>query len=88
VTLPYPKYWRIFRLSKTEFTVVEETKSGLVFLADFLRTIPLSGKQIHDANLVATMLTYNIPNLLTNNVEDFKRFSHLITVLPLGASIS
>jgi hypothetical protein len=34
------------------------------------------------------MLTYNIPNLLTNNVEDFKRFSHLVTVLPLDASIS
>ena len=61
----------------------------MALLADFLRTISLSGKQIHDANIVATMLTYNIPILLTtNNIADFKRFSHLITILPLDASIS
>jgi len=60
----------------------------LAFLADFPWTIPLSGKQIHDANIVATMLVHHIPALLTTITEDFKRFSHLITVLPLDASIS
>lgn len=39
--------------------------------------------QVHDANIVATMLAYGIPRLLTHNVDDFKRFAHLIAVLPL-----
>lgn len=86
--LPLSKILANFQTFQTDFTVVEETKSGLAFLADFLRTIPLGGKQIHDANIVATMLTYNIPTLLTHNTDDFKRFSHLITVLPLDASVS
>ncbi|MEH2170887.1 MAG: hypothetical protein V7K41_30400 [Nostoc sp.] len=41
------------------------------------------GKQVHDANIVATMLVYGIPQLLTHNTSDFARFSGLITVLPL-----
>lgn len=50
-------------------------------LLDLLNTIPLGGGQIHDANLVATMLVYGIPQLLTYNAPDFARFSTLITVL-------
>ena len=70
------------------FQIADDTASVTERLLDLIRQGPIGGKQIHDANIVATMLTYNIPNLLTSNVEDFKRFSHLITVLPLDASIS
>jgi predicted nucleic acid-binding protein len=45
--------------------------------------IPTGGKQIHDANIVATMLAHGIPRLLTHNVGDFRRFSTLIEILPL-----
>jgi len=48
-----------------------------------LAAIPCGGKQVHDANIVATMLVHGVPNLLTHNAADFKRFSHLIAVLPL-----
>lgn len=37
--------------------------------------------QIHDANIVATMKTYNINKLLTYNIDDFKRFSSIIILL-------
>jgi predicted nucleic acid-binding protein len=40
-------------------------------------------KQVHDANITATMLVYGIESLLTHNIADFQRFSHLITVVPL-----
>jgi len=70
------------------FQIADDTASVTERLLDLIRQGPIGGKQIHDANIVATMLTYNIPNLLTNNTEDFKRFSHLITVLSLDASIS
>ena len=71
-----------------QFFIAEDSAQVTERLLDLIRQGPIGGKQIHDANIVATMLTYNIPNLLTNNVEEFKRFSHLITVLPLDASIS
>ena len=33
-----------------------------------------SGKQVHDANIVATMLAHGVGRLLTFNVADFQRF--------------
>lgn len=34
----------------------------------------VSGKQVHDARLAATAKAHNVENLLTLNVDDFKRF--------------
>ncbi len=39
--------------------------------------------QVHDANIVATMLAQGIQKLLTHNVADCKRFAAHITVMPL-----
>ena len=44
----------------------------------------VGGRQIHDANIVSTMLTYHISHLLTNNPKDFERFDDLITIVPLA----
>ena len=41
---------------------------------------PIGGKQVHDANIVATMLVYGIPCLLTHNARDFERFGDMVTV--------
>lgn len=41
------------------------------------------GKQIHDANIVATMMAHGIRALLTDNVADFARWGHIIDVRPL-----
>ena len=42
----------------------------------------LSGKIIHDANIVSLMQSYNIKHILTHNVDDFMRFDD-ITIIPL-----
>jgi predicted nucleic acid-binding protein len=42
------------------------------------------GKQIHDANLVATALASGIRKLVTANVDDLKRFSPEIEIIDLG----
>ncbi len=52
-------------------------------LLELMEHIPIRGKQVHDANVVATMLAYDVHNLLTHNTADFARYSDLITVLPL-----
>jgi predicted nucleic acid-binding protein len=55
-------------------------------LLTLMQQIPLGGKQVHDANIVATMLVHNIPALLTHNTDDFARFAGYVTVIPLMAS--
>jgi len=68
---------------RTLFTVADETDLVTTQLLSLLAAHPTGGKQVHDANIVATMLAFDIDALLTHNVEDFKRFSNVITVLPL-----
>jgi predicted nucleic acid-binding protein len=53
-----------------------EVRSRLLML---LATCPTAGKQVHDANIVATMLANGVTHLLTNNAADFRRFGTLIT---------
>lgn len=40
------------------------------------------GKKVHDARLVAAMITHQITHLLTFNIDDFKRFSEIVVVDP------
>ena len=70
------KYRRSFRLASDSNLVHDELLALLI-------SIPCGGKQVHDANIVATMLVNGVPNLLTHNVADFTRFDKLITILPL-----
>ena len=65
------------------YATVEDNRIVLKTLGDLLQKISVSGKQIHDANIVATMMTHGIRHLLTHNTGDFTRFSAFITVLPL-----
>ena len=60
-----------FCIAEDQALVTEQ----LVFL---LEHVPTGGKQIHDANIVATMLAYHIPKILTFNVSDFQRFAGFV----------
>lgn len=60
------------------FIVAEDQPIVTQQLYLLLEQIPFGGKQVHDANIVATMLAYSIPRLVTYNVEDFRRFAGLI----------
>jgi predicted nucleic acid-binding protein len=42
---------------------------------ELVTTYKVSGKQVHDARLAATTKVHDIENLLTLNVDDFKRFN-------------
>lgn len=54
-------------------------------LLKVLDEIPCGGKQVHDANVVATMLVHGIDSLITINVADFSRFEQHIRLIPLLA---
>ncbi len=68
---------------ESRFRVAEDSRQVTERLLSLLEESPIGGKRIHDANIVATMLTHQIPSLLTHNTKDFSTFSEHITILPL-----
>jgi predicted nucleic acid-binding protein len=72
------------RALRTRTSLLAEDARVADRLLDVLDEIPCSGKQVHDANVVATMLVHGIDSLVTINVADFSRFEHLITLIPLS----
>jgi len=47
----------------------------------------VSGKQAHDARLVAAMRVHNLTHLLTFNITDFKRFTTITAVSPQSLAL-
>ena len=74
-------------LFRTQFRVLLNTERVLDHLLALIRSVPLAGRQVHDANIVATMQVYGVNHVLTHNTADFARFAHLITVVPLEPSL-
>jgi predicted nucleic acid-binding protein len=52
-------------------------------LLGLLADVECRGKQVHDANLVATMLAYGIRTVVTVNIADFARFAGHVTPIRL-----
>ena len=50
-------------------------------LLELLDGVECAGKQIHDANVVATMLVYGIDTVVTINTRDFARFGNRVHVV-------
>jgi predicted nucleic acid-binding protein len=67
------------------FDVLPETGAILDELLALVDRFHVSGRQVHDANIVATMQAHRIRRLLTRNVSDFVRFATLIEVMPLAS---
>jgi predicted nucleic acid-binding protein len=68
---------------RSTFLVAEDTSVVMDQLTVLVDKIALGGKQVHDANIVATMQAYGITTLFTHNIVDFARFSTYIRLLPL-----
>ena len=70
----------VVRLADT-FEVLEDGPVVTDWLVSLCREVPVGGRQIHDANIVATMLAYGERRLLTFNGEDFRRYGDRIELL-------
>jgi predicted nucleic acid-binding protein len=66
---------------EARFRIAESGTEVARRLGGLLRTHDFGGRQVHDANIVATMLAYGIPLLLTFNRSDFDRFLDVIEIL-------
>lgn len=69
------------RQFETMYRIADETPAVSQALYTLLDTIAIGGKQVHDANIVATMLTYGIGIVFTLNVGDFQRFQGLVKII-------
>ena len=65
----------------TAYHMAEDGADATYQLPDLVRRVPRGGKQVHDANIVATMLAHRISRPLTFNLPDFRRFAGLIELV-------
>lgn len=65
------------------FHLAEDSPQVTEQLLSLVERFAVGGKQVHDANIVATMLAHDIRRLWTYNTGDFARYAELITVLPI-----
>ena len=66
------------------FEVLEDGQEVTDMLAALCRDVPVAGKQIHDANIVATMLAHGERRLATFNVKDFLRYGQRVQLVRLA----
>lgn len=69
-------------MMREDFITLEDGPIVASHLIQICRTINVGGRQIHDANIVATMLAHGEFQLLTFNRSDFRRFADLIDIVP------
>jgi predicted nucleic acid-binding protein len=67
----------VLEKARQSWTVLSEDLDGVL---DLVRKHEVKGKQVHDANIVATMLANGVRRLATLNIEDFKRFEDEIAI--------
>ena len=63
------------------FEILEDGPVVTESLVALCREVPVGGRQVHDANIVATMLAHEEHRLLTFNTADFQRYGDRIELL-------
>jgi predicted nucleic acid-binding protein len=66
------------RRFRASFAMASDNPAVLERLLELLAAHPSAGKQVHDANIVATMQAHDVQRLLTYNTSDFLRFAGII----------
>jgi predicted nucleic acid-binding protein len=69
-----PETARLLQLIERLFPLLPDSSEIYQEWRRLVVAFGVSGVQVHDARLVASMKVNSIPNILTFNVEDFKRY--------------
>lgn len=67
---------------KRLFTFYDDVPNIFAKWENLVANHQVSGKNVHDARLVAAMIRHQITHLLTFNIKDFKRFGEITVVDP------
>ncbi len=65
--------------------LLDETRAVSETLVRLLAKVPCTGKQIHDANVVATAHHHGVPYIVTANAADFERFAAEVGIWALAS---
>ena len=86
-----PQGWPITITREDALADVEQMMAGFEVLEDgpvvtaswleLCGAVPVGGRQVHDANIVATMLAHGERRLLTFNTADFRRYGDRIELV-------
>ena len=63
------------------FEILEDGPMVTASLVALIREVPIGGSQVHDANIVATMLVHGERRLLTLNTANFRRYGDRIVLV-------
>ncbi len=63
------------------FEVLEDSPAVTEALLTLCSEVSAPGRQIHDANIVATMLAHGERRLLTYNIKDFRRYGERVELV-------
>ena len=69
----------------SSFEVLEDGPRVMDMLTALCRAVPVAGRQIHDGNIVATMMAYGERRLLTFNRGDFRRYGERLELVDMEA---
>jgi predicted nucleic acid-binding protein len=78
-----PFLTQIVRSFENLFEIAVDDVEVTARLLELIENPGAQGKQVHDANIVATMRQHRLAYLLTHNTADFRRFARWISVVPL-----
>jgi predicted nucleic acid-binding protein len=67
---------------KTIFTLLDDTPVIFLEWERLITQYQISGKNGHDARLVAAMIVHGINQILTFNVSDFRRYQNIMVLDP------
>ena len=70
----------------SRFEILEDGPRVTEVLEGLCREVPVAGKQVHDANIAATMLAHGERRLVTFNARDFRRYSDRLELVEMAAS--
>ena len=65
----------------SNFEILEDGPEVAATLVSLFRDVAVGGRQIHDANIVATILAHSENRLLTFNIDDFRRYGNRIELM-------
>jgi predicted nucleic acid-binding protein len=79
--VPVPEALANVQSFRDRATLLPESGRVIDRLVNLLRDVACAGKQIHDANVVATMLAHNVRAVVTMNFKDFARFEPYVDLI-------
>lgn len=69
------------------FDVLEDGPDVTRELTTLCRDVPIGGRQIHDANIVATMVAHGEERLVTFDQDDFRRYGDRIVLVDIDGNV-